>query len=198
MKINVLDKPPISGSMAEVQFDAVGNCTWIKFDDGLDEWTGVFGQGGIARHVNAATLFNNDKHAFVIAGGQGYVINLADKSLVYKAPDDYLQDLIAIPSHDLILTCNYTDLILYDSKKKLWESDRLALDGIKFTEASADNVCGYIWQIGGWYSFVFDVTSRSITEQKFMASECDFFEQKPKPKKSVLNKILFSLFRKSF
>jgi len=165
--------------MPEVQFDAAGNCMWVKFDDGLDEWAGVFGQGDISRHVNTATIFNNDKHAFVIAGGQGYVVNLADKSLAYKTPDDYLQGVISIPNRDLILTCDYTDLIVYDSSKKLWESDRVALDGIKFIEATSDKVSGYVWQIEGWYSFIFDVNSRTITEQKFITSEWDFSEPKP-------------------
>jgi hypothetical protein len=174
MKIEVLDKPPISGSMPEVQFDAVCHCIWVKFDDGLNEWAGVFGQGDISRDANTATVFNNDKNAFIIAGGQGYVVNLAAKSLAYRTPDDCLQDAIAIPNRDLILTCDYTELKLYDSNKKLWGSDRIACDGIKFTEATTDKVSGHIWQIG-WYSFVFDVTSCLITEQKFITSEWEFF-----------------------
>ena len=195
MKIEILDKPPISGSMPEIQFDAKGDCTWVKFGDGFDEWAGVFGKGYNSGNMDAAVLFNSGQHAFVIAGGQGYVVNIADKSLVYKTPEDYLQGVIAIPNRDLIITCDYTKLKLYDSNRKLWESDRMALDGIKFTGVTSYKVSGYIWQIEGWYSFAFDVDSRSITEQKFITSEWDFSEAKPKVRKSGLSKIIH-FFRK--
>ena len=161
-----------------MQFDAIGDCTWVRFSNSSQEWAGIFGKGNIAKHVNAVTIFDNGKCAFVIAGGQGYVVNLEKRSLQHKTPDDYLQDAIAIPQRDLILTCNYTNLMIYDSTKKLWESDRVALDGLKFTGANSKEVSGYIWQGDGWYSFVFDLNQKALIEQKFVSAEWDPLDKK--------------------
>ena len=178
MRADILNNPPVSGTIDEVQFDAVGDCTWVRFSNSSREWAGVFGKGDVANHINTVTVFDGEKHAFVIAGGQGYVVNLEERSLQYKTPDDCLQGSIAIPQKALVLTCDHTNLIIYDSAKKLWESDRVALDGIEFTEATSDQVSGYIWQIEGWYSFIFDVETREMAEQEFLSAEWDFLDKK--------------------
>lgn len=176
MQARILNTPPLSGTIDEIQYDAIGNCTWVEFSTLSNVWVGIFGKGKIAENRNAVTLLNNEKNAFVIAGVQGYVINLEMRSLVYKTSDDYLQYVIAVPEKDLVLACDHTNLMLYNSERKIWESDRIALDGIKLTESFSTKVLGYIWQIDGWYSFILDVDKREIINQKFLSGEWDFLE----------------------
>lgn len=181
MKIQVLDSPPISGSMPEVHFDAFGDCIWVKFDEGLEEWAGVFGIDDLWSEINIAVVFDDNRHAFIVASGQGYVVNLTDRSLTYRTADDNIRDVIVIPNRDLILTCNYAYLTLYDSDKILWSSDRIASDTIKLTKATPDKVSGYLLQMKGWYSFIFDINSRALIEQNFITQDWDYFEPNHKP-----------------
>lgn len=111
MHIQILNHQPISGTIEERWFDAVGDCLWVRFED--DEgvaWVGVFGKVGFTQ-VRAAVGFNEGRSAFVIAGGQGYVVDLETRSLRYKTDYDAHVSAIAVPGRDLIITCDYTCLL---------------------------------------------------------------------------------------
>jgi len=130
----------------------------------LGEVGRYFGKGDISKYTNLVTMFNYDNYALVIADGKGYVINIIDKTMAYKTANHYLQGTSPIPNWDLIVACDNTNLEIYNSKKLVWESDRIALDRVKLTKASIDKVFGYIWEPDGWYSFTFDIDKRTIVE----------------------------------
>jgi hypothetical protein len=170
MKIEVLEKPPMSGRFEEVHFDALGECTWVKFSDDLDEWIGVFGKGSISQHIDLAVAFDDDRFAFVVAGGQGYIIEIAQKRITHKTANYCIQGIIAIPEQGMVLACDYTEIELYDSNSRIWKSNTIALDGIELYCANSDRVIGSVYNSAGWDIFEFDVESKTVTGQNLYYS----------------------------
>lgn len=76
---------PISGQYPEKHFGAISpNCLWVKFTDKeYQEWVGSFQQGW-DRH--GTFILNLDKHdkAFVVAGGQSFLIDVSKRLLLNK------------------------------------------------------------------------------------------------------------------
>jgi hypothetical protein len=105
MIVEHLNVPPTSGTVSERRYDAIGNCSWFLFKSNEGEvWAGVFGRGKVTR-FSGATIFDHERSVFIIAGGQGYIIDSTSGNLLHKTRCDYLQSSIAIPSHDLIMAC---------------------------------------------------------------------------------------------
>jgi hypothetical protein len=100
IKPEILFSPTISGSIDEVHFSAVGNCTWVRFSDDADcdDWCGVFGPGHSGR---SAAVADAADRCFVIAGGQGYLIDVYSRELLHKSQHAWLTSVIAVPERDL-------------------------------------------------------------------------------------------------
>ena len=132
MLVEIYTQIPQSGSVTERRFDATGNCTWVRFAAAdADEWTGVFGNGDIVRH-SKAVLFGDNRTAFVIAAGQGYIVDAVTGEMLHKTPEDCFCDAISVPGRDFIIACDFTDLYAVSQSGVIWRSERIALDGIKF------------------------------------------------------------------
>jgi hypothetical protein len=51
-----------------------------------------------------------------------------------------------------------------NSTRLIWESDRVALDGIRLIEATEELLNGEVWQIDGWYNFTLHLDSWAFTQ----------------------------------
>jgi len=144
MKATVLDKPPISGSIEEIRYEARGGCTWVLFDPPDSEpWAGVFGKGLLPAR-NRVALFADGGAAFVVAGGQGYSVDLRDRRLLHRADQDDLCRVLALPETDFVVCADYTRLLAFSREGLCWTSDRVALDGIILDAASRTQVTGKV------------------------------------------------------
>ena len=161
MRAEVLNSPPLSGMFPEVQFHASGFCTWVKFESGNADWVGTFGKGHTYTHVNAACVFDADAHAFIIAGGQGYGIDLVGRSLLYRSPDELLTGAIAVPHSRFVVVSSDTNLMVCDATGEVWKSERTAWDGIKLIDATRTSVHGFV-MLDEWRAFVFDLDTRQV------------------------------------
>jgi len=152
MDLTVLSSPVISGSMPEVRFNAVGNCTWVRFDDEVDSWAGVFGRADLS--VSQAAFFNNQRHAFVVAGGRGYLVDVQSRQLLYRTEEDTHTGVLGLGSENLcVVAVHFIYLHVYSSNGCVWRSDRVALDGIILDSWDGSSVHGKAWQMDGWYAF---------------------------------------------
>lgn len=123
MIAQVLEKPPLSGSIEEILFEAFGECTWVKFSNDDEEWAGDFGNGH-SSNVQEVAVFHSGNHAFVIAKGKGYLISLKNRSLILKMGDYCLEYVVAVPERDIVIILDASrTLIGCDSSGTLWESD---------------------------------------------------------------------------
>lgn len=149
----VLAAPPVSGLVKEVRFDASGDCTWVRFTDNETgaQWCGVFGNGD-SRGAKTVAI-NTDGQAFVIAGGQGYLINTASRQLLHKTNHDYLQAAIAVPGKEVYIAGDFTKLYAYSSTGLVWHSPRVSVDGLSFTGATESQVDGLVESLDGKVPF---------------------------------------------
>jgi hypothetical protein len=151
---HLLSLPPVSGSMNEVRFDAVGTCTWVRFvDDEYNEWCGVFGRGFIR---DIETIVNLDGHCFVLSCGQGFLIDIHSRALLHKTAYAWLVSVISIPETDIFLACDYTNVIAYSPAGIVWKSERVSVDGIRLIEVSKATVKGQVWNMEDWVDFLLD------------------------------------------
>jgi hypothetical protein len=52
MHVELLHRPPISGTIPECLYDAVGDCAWVRYSpEGGEAWAGAFGRGGVSAHI---------------------------------------------------------------------------------------------------------------------------------------------------
>ena len=179
MQVEILSGPPVSGTIREHWFNARGSCTWARFNGpGGEEWAGVFGEGGSTRY-RAAVLFNEQRDAFVVAGGQGYVVDLSARRLRYMTPCDYHVGVIAVPRRDLVIAAGFTDLYAYSSAGPEWRSDRVALDGIHFEAATPDALTGHVWQGEAWHEFRLDLRSWRLVQGRAVSDNWLAFDGGP-------------------
>ena len=155
-KAQILSLPPVSGSIDEVHFDAVGNCLWVKFvDDECQEWCGVFGAG--FGTFSKAVVTDQSGHCFIISSGQGYIVDVNTRGLLQKTENDALVSAISIPERELFVACDYTRLIAYSPAGVVWESERVSVDGINFIEVSELVLKGQVWNMENWVDFVLEI-----------------------------------------
>lgn len=147
MKAEIPREPLLSGDYPEHWYDAGSFCTRVLFEDeDYNEWVGVFGQSRDSTGLSKAIQFGQGSSAFILARGQGYIIDINSKALFHKTECDWLQDAIAIPNHNFIVACDWTDLYAYSNEGLLWQSNRIATDGIHFLEATQNYLTGQLWR----------------------------------------------------
>lgn len=153
MNAKLLEKRPFSGTFPEQWYEAIGECTFVLFEN-LDyvEWLGIFGNGGITKY-SAAIQFPNSTSVLVIAHGEGYVVDNQTKKLRYKTNCDYIVSAIQVPDRDLIFACDFTKLYAFSSEEQIWQSDKIASDSIELGKISGGYVHGKAWQYSQWKSF---------------------------------------------
>lgn len=159
MRVEFYDKIPLSGTVPERHYDAVGDCTWVRFVlDDATEWAAVFGNGNVVTN-RAAVLFGDGRTALVIAGGQGYVIDAFTGELHHKTQCDYLHNAIPVPNRDFIVACDWSNLYAFSRAGQLWRRRNFALDGIEFDSATETSLVGRAWHPDGWRRFTLDLTT---------------------------------------
>ena len=162
----LLESHPISGAYPERWFDARGECTFILFEDNnYEKWLGVFGNSQITRY-STVIPFSGTACVLVIARGQGYVVDVNMKELRYKSSCGYIVSAIQVPSRDMIVACDFTDLYTFSSEKELWRSEQIAMDGIEFVKATNSEVQGKAWIADHWQNFTLDVDTMSVVFRK--------------------------------
>lgn len=171
MSARLLSSTPISGTINERWYEATGDCTWIEFTPADDlPWAGVFGHNG---HSNTSGVFpfNEDRFAFVIAGGVGRVVDIATGEQSLKTEQQDLVTAIAIDDQCLIAAADYTDIYVYNTNSMIWCSERVAMDGIKFTSVADGVITGRAWQISGWYEFTLETNPYRLTHGMLLSKE---------------------------
>ena len=143
MEATLADNIPVSGEYEEVCFECGNDNAWVKFQDSeYEEWYGVFGRG-LSAH-SKVILVGENSLCFVNAGGQGYWVDINSKKLISKTKDDYLENTIAVPRHELVICSDFTNILFYTPEGLVWDSGRVSMDGISFEEITENYVKGKI------------------------------------------------------
>ncbi len=160
-----LSEPTPSGDYEEHRFDATGDCSWVLFRPPSEaDWVGIFGKARWGK--SAAAVDWDDERAFVIAGGQGYLINTATRALLYRTAGDRLQDVIYVEARRRFVLADELYLHVFDLDRLLWSTARVSWDGIRRLAAVGHVVSGEAWTPSAtgddWSRFACDLDSRRV------------------------------------
>ncbi|HJZ98877.1 MAG TPA: hypothetical protein VKE70_20350, partial [Candidatus Solibacter sp.] len=128
----VLAGLPGTGPWPE-QFSTTGRGTHregfvVEFNTDTDSaWVGNFQRGWTS--YEAVFLHPDDQSVIVIAGGQGYVVDLKDRRAV-GILSDQLESAIVLPDLKAVVLNNGIRLEAYGKAGLLWRTPRISWDGI--------------------------------------------------------------------
>jgi len=172
LRARVLDVPPVSGSVPEAWFSALGNATWVLFEtDAADTWAGVFGQGDFGG--NLVILFADGETALVLAKGKVYVVDTARRACMFQAAHNLLS-AVSVPERDFVIVADSFSVSAVNRAGVLWQIE-LADDGIILDEAGPDEVHGKAWQVDGWYAFTLRYDGPVLASRKFLSADWEAF-----------------------
>jgi hypothetical protein len=88
MTVKILDAAPVSGQHPEFSFGQRFNYPlWTEFQsDNGDIWYGSFSKLW-NKGFSVALIDNNGKTAFIVAGGQGFLIDTTNKKLIFETEE---------------------------------------------------------------------------------------------------------------
>jgi len=168
MNARILNQIPISGSVEEKHFDVVSKCKWFLFEDEkYSQWAGVFGNGFLG---GTDVCITKKGAAFVLANGQGYIIDVNQKLQVHKTECDYLKSAICCTNCELFIATDDLRLYIYDCSGHIYTTNRIAIDGIEFSECNSEDVIGRLWGLNEWHEFSFRLKEKELIS----AWICDF------------------------
>ena len=193
MNAQLLRTPPISGTVVERHFAvSAGANIWVRFTHpDAAEWIGVFGSAELA-HFDAVVPFADDggRTALVIAGGQGYIVDVVSGVLLRRTPWDYAYHAVAVPGSGRILVADCTAIWATDrtGDQRAWRREpawydyhqespahRVALDGVIFDEVTVDQLTGKVWEMDGWYAFALRLPDLEFTRGSCVAADWETF-----------------------
>jgi hypothetical protein len=163
MKFEILSGLPTSGDWPE-QFSATGmgthrEGTVVKFyPDTQPAWVGNFQRGMTG--LSAAIEHPNGTHAIVVANGQGYVVDVANRQMI-ECFGGIIDSMFRVPNQNVIIFGDCTNFLAYGPNGILWRSGRVSWDGIRSVTVKDRELVGEAWTPMGetWKPFAVDVTS---------------------------------------
>ena len=164
MRVSLYEHAPESGSIAERRYDAGSFCTFVRFEPEFDEpWAGVFGNGTIRKRTKDAVLFGDNRHAFVIAAGQGYVVDTETGELLQKTDYDYFAGAMSVPQQSFVVAHDDMSLFLVHPRNIAWKSEQIARFGVRLEIATPTQISGALEQHDGWHRFELAFKTRDIS-----------------------------------
>jgi len=162
----------MSGQFPEQHFGSHFNSRlWVKFvDNEFGEWIGCFSKS--SEHGLCAALINQDNSkGFVVAGGQGYLIDIHKKILLLELDDQPLiESVIATTKPDYFLAGTFCSIYVLDDSGLLKEiRPDMIIDGIYFKGQKNNSAIGDLATVENQYSenidFEFDLSTFQLRLQ---------------------------------
>jgi len=126
-----------------VEFAAGSSWAWIgNFQPGLTKFSAVFSS-------------EEGVEATVLAGGQGYTVNLKTGELLAQFGGD-IESALEIQTSCCLLLCSATDFELHrrGSGEVVWRSRRISWDGFRKLSLCGDELQGEAWMFDDtWHAF---------------------------------------------
>ncbi len=182
MKANILDTIPTSGTFPEKHFgDNFNYRLWVKFDNAIEEWVGCFSRPNNVG-LDMVLIDKENSIAFVVAGGQGYLVDLVNKALLVELEEQPLiESAIRTTKPNYFIAGTFYSIYILNDKQLVKEvRPDLIIDGIYFNEQQGNKALGKIATAENQYErqldFVFDLETFEL--------ELGFnYDRKEKPSK---------------
>jgi hypothetical protein len=172
MSAEILKQTPQSGDFPEKHFGETFNTVlWIKFvDNDFQEWVGCFSRPYEA--IDKVLTDNANETAFVVAGGQGYLIDILSRELLHKTDEiPALESIIHTTNPEYFLIGACYCIYIFDNRKFIeCYNPKFMVDGIYFTEQRGVKAIGHLYsyqfQEDLNVGFEFDLTTNEMTINK--------------------------------
>jgi hypothetical protein len=82
---------------------------------------------------------------------------------------------VAIPDRDFVIAAEYTTIAAIGREREVWESERIACDGILLDSTTPEELRGKVWCIGGWYAFTLRFEGWVYNQGEFLTDRWDSF-----------------------
>jgi len=172
MSAEILNQTPTSGDFPEIHFGQTFNSRlWIKFtDNNFQEWVGCFPRP--YQTFDKVLTDTANETAFIVAGGQGYLIDISTRELLHEMDDiPVIESVIHTTNPEYFLVGACYCIYIFDNRKliKRYDPD-FTVDGIYLTEQKDQKAIGHLYsyqfQQDLNVGFEFDLTTNEMTIDK--------------------------------
>jgi hypothetical protein len=112
---------------------------------GNQSWIGVFAFGRIApKAKNGVYTCPNDMQICVVSRGEGYIVRTDNPNCFEVVKARPISEVHIIIERKLIVFADSWQLCAYGEEGLVWQTDRLAWDGLKITEVTTDYIRGEV------------------------------------------------------
>jgi hypothetical protein len=172
MSAEILNQTPTSGDYPEKHFGQTFNSRlWVKFmDNNFQEWVGCFPRP--YQTFDKVLTDNANETAFIVAGGQGYLIDISTRELLHQMDDiPVLESVIHTTNPEYFLVGACYCIYIFDNRKLIKRYDpEFTVDGIYFTEQKGQiaigNLYSYEYQQDLNVGFTFDLVTNEMSIDK--------------------------------
>ena len=176
MNAVLLTEKPTSGTCPECSWASASRPNvWVRFDEEEATWIGIF-EAGYSNFTAIAAFGDDDgRTVLVIAGGQGYIVDVEERRLVRRAEWEDAQCAATVPGANFVVVADCTRVWLETRDGEIrttartgsWQafrekSNRLAMDGIVIQAVTPTSVSGAAWWMGTWHPFDLDPTDQTF------------------------------------
>ena len=159
MSARILTNTPTSGESPEFYFgEHFRQTLWVEFvDNEYEKWIGCF-QCDYPKLLNEVLVDKENKTAFVVSGGIGYLIDIENRKLKYKTEDNPLiESVILTTNPDYFIAGTFYCVYVFDNEKLIKDlsADEL-VDGIYFKHQVDRKAVGDLASIENQFEFNLD------------------------------------------
>lgn len=128
MNVTILDFPPISGQYPEFSFgERFNSPLWVEFkSQSGDIWYGCFPKMW-DKGFNTALIDNNGHSAFIVAGGQGFLIDIVNKKRIVTTEDyQAIESAIKTMNPEYYMAGLFDSAYVIDTKGEIKRLNRIS------------------------------------------------------------------------
>jgi len=185
MSGKILNNIPVSGENPEFHFgDHFRYRLWVEFiSNDFEKWIGCFSKE-YSKGFDKVLIGKNNQTAFVIASGQGYLIDIQNHKLKFKTEEyPLIESAILTNNPNYFIAGTFQSVYVFDTEKLINETiPKFMVDGIYFKSQKENNAIGNLATAENQYDFnmgfKFDLETFEINlDQKVVRKQFGLFEK---------------------
>jgi hypothetical protein len=204
LSARILTNTPTSGEFPEFYFgEHFRQTLWVEFvDNEYEKWIGCF-QCDYPKLLNEVLVDMENKSAFVVSGGIGYLIDIENRKLKYKTEENPLiESVILTTNPDYFIAGTFYCIYVFDNENLIQEvlADDL-VDGIYFKRQVDRKAVGDLASIENQFEFNLDfkldldtfeliVDRSAFTKHNDTAKKSKQDEKSLKKKQSIFRQLI--------
>jgi len=194
MSAKILTIIPTSGSAPEIYFgEHFRHPIWIEFvNNDSENWFGCF-SCDYPSVLNKVLVDKDNKSAFIVSGGIGYLVDINNRILKHKTDDlPLIESLILTNDPDYFIAGTFYSIYVFDTDKLIQViTTNMFIDGIYFKSQIGRKVIGDLASAENQYEskldFEFDLDTFELTLNQMVIRKDS--TQKPNIIKRLIDKL---------